>query len=197
MNSTKTHRRYSLAAGVAAVAAAAPLVFATPAFAGYWSLTGTPTGGYTFNPANSGSGNAGPTFGQSSMTLSGGAGGGGVNQSITGSFAYTGTIKWVPNGTLQQDPAPSSVTITESSTVQVTSQYTTPSAFSVNDGLGNNFSVAPSGRGGQIITSSGSKTTTVPVPAGGSYQFSRSFYEYIKIPSASDSANINYTVSVK
>jgi beta-galactosidase len=199
-NSTRTNPLPSVIAGVAAAAAASAFLVAQPAYAGYWSLTGIPTGGATAEAGNSYS-PLSVTYTTSSMSVS--------NTSVvsnaapvTGQYSYTGTITWVPNnGDLQTDPAPATVTISESADVAGNALYTgnnTPST-SANDGLGDasvttNFTGYPGNA--QYTTSSGTHTTTVSVPTGGSYQFTRSFSSYAFGGSVDEGILGYYDVSV-
>jgi beta-galactosidase len=199
MNSTKKHGLQPFVTAVCLAAVASPFLFAQPAYAGYWSLTGIPTGGATAQAGNSFS-PLSVTYTTSSMSLNNAAV---VSNSspVTGTYSYTGTITWVPNnGDLQTDPAPPTVTISETGDVAGNALYTgnnTPST-SANDGLGDapvttNFVGYPGNA--QYTTSSGTHTTTVSVPTGGSYEFTRSFSSYA-FGGAVDEGIISYQVSV-
>ena len=118
---------------LAVAAAISPLLFAQPAHAGYWKLTGTPTGGYAPGGYRTGlmiriRHQLNVIYRLRHIKL----------QAITGSFTYTGTIQWVPkNGNLKTDPAPPTVTVTETSDVHGEGSYTLrPAQTSASDGLG-------------------------------------------------------------
>jgi hypothetical protein len=190
--------KFRLPQSVIALAVAvtiSPLLFAQPAHAGYWKLTGTPTGGYT--PGSSGSGLM-TQFGTNSMSFTDY---GILNyQPIAGSFTYTGTVQWVPkNGNLKTDPAPATVTISETSDVYGEAAYIPgPATTSASDGLGDppittHYTGYPGNA--QTTQSQGTHSTVVSVPPGGSIQFTRNFSN-----SASGGLNeglVSYSVSVK
>jgi len=154
-----------------------------PAFAGHWALTGTPTGGYTFTNGGGGGSTLTPSYTVNSVLVDIGAGGGGSNASINGNIYYTGTITWVPTGSLTQDPAPATATLTEYGYATVYTGLGGPMQTAADDGLGDTpITTVNTSRGITQTTTAGSKTashvTTVAVPAGGSYSFTRHLSNY-------------------
>jgi len=194
-NNTGKFRLPQSVIALAVAAAISPLLFAQPAQAGYWKLTGTPTGGYT--PGSSGSGLM-TQFGTNSMSFTDY----GIYSyvAIAGSFTYTGTIQWVPNnGNLKTDPAPATVTVTETSDSYGTVLYSNPSAkTSALDGLGDppvtTYTTGYPGNS-QTTQSQGTHTTIVSVPTGGSVQFTRIFSTFAS--GALNEGLVSYSVSVK
>lgn len=150
---------FKFALGAVAFVSTAALFSAAPAYAGYWSLTGTPTGGYN----NGGSISA--SYGESSVSwydL-------GVFAS-SGSFTYTGTVQWVGGGT-----QPTSFTLTETAGVGDTTEYSYGTG-TANDGLGDpavtkNISTFPGGE--TEISSSGTHTTVIHMSPGEKYTYTR------------------------
>ena len=159
-------------ATLAVAAAGSTLLFAQPAFAGYWSLTGTPTGGFTAGAWGSG---MQITSGQSSLSFSDFGGLSGA-PSITGNFSYNGTATWVPAS--GSDPAPTHITLAETGDTYGQVLYASPaSTASANDGLGDSpVTTYTTGYPGNTLRTEakGTHSTTLPV-SGGVFHFSRTF----------------------
>ena len=193
----------SLVLSAAMALAATPFLVAQPAYAGHWSLTGAPTGGFTYSPAGSGGGGSlSPTYTASSMAVDLGAGGGGG--SLTGNIYYTGAIAWVPNnGDLAHDPAPASATITEYGYAAAGAQYGYTQTTSADDGLGDGSTTTHyTGRGTATETVSGSKTTTshvytVSIAPGDQYTVTRHLTDFASNSAGSYSGELSYSISVQ
>lgn len=173
MNSKHTHAFF---AGMVAVAAVAPFLLTQPALAGSWTLTGTASGGYTAGSSGTGlevqsTSDSVNVTDYAILSYS--------SEALIGNIKYTGTIKWVPNGTLASDPAPATVTLTETGDVYGELAYHSgPGVTLANDGLGDPpvttyYTGYPAPA--QTTTSQGTHTTVIAVPAGGSYTFTRTF----------------------
>jgi len=191
MNTSKNLCFRSFVAGAVLAAAAAPFLFAQPAYAGSWSLTGTPTGGYSAGSWGSGLSE------QSTATSMSFSDFGGLSGALpeTGSFSYTGTITWVGGGT-----QPSTVTISETGDVYGECLYATlPANTSASDGLGDSgVTTTTTGYPGdsQTTESKGSHQNIVSVPQGGSYKFTRTFSSYAQGGYINE-GYVNYSVSIQ
>lgn len=153
--------------GISTVIATAAVAFACvlPAHAGSWvltsSVTGTDTpgtwGGQWVNYDTSTSYSFGVVFDQASPGES-------------GSYTYTGIIQWTGGGT-----QPSTVTLTESGEASASSGYTDVATQSANDGFSDPEVVTYTDDPypGKTTESSGNHTTTVSIPAGQPYTFTR------------------------
>jgi len=158
---------------IALLGAVSTFLGAMPAYAGYWSLTGTPKAVFTATGGGFGGATSGPTYTANSVKFQSGGGGGGT--SLTGSLTYTGTIKWVPANA--NDPAPATATITEYGYAYAYSENGGAPTTSANDGLGDPVTKGPvpgfyRGNSQQSVTGSTTSTThvyKVSVPAGGTY----------------------------
>jgi hypothetical protein len=158
--------------GACAAASVSALLCAQPAFAGYWKLTGTPTGGYTAGAWGSG---LQITSGQSSLSFSD-TGGLSNSPSIAGNFSYNGTATWVPSG--GSDPAPTHITLAETGDTYGRVLYASlASTASASDGLGDAaVTTYTTGYPGNTLNveSTGTHSTTLPV-SHGVLHFSRTF----------------------
>jgi hypothetical protein len=172
-------------------AAATPLLFAQPAFAGSWTLTSSMSGGYTAGASGS------PSVSSTSNSFNYNYYGilSYTSTPLSGNFTYTGTIKW--SGT---DAAPATVTLSESGDVYGECAYTYGTDVTkANDGLGDAASTSYyTGYPGnaQTTTSQGSHSTVIAVPAGGSVTFTRTFSNYAYGPGLEE-CMVQYQASVQ
>lgn len=94
--------------------------------------------------------------------------------SESGTFTFSGTIQWVGGGTPSK-----TVTLTESATARGTAGYTSTAKQTASDGFADPAVTSPSNMtypAPSVTTvSTGTHTTTVTIPAGSEYKFTRTF----------------------
>jgi len=170
------------------VAAALAIACAQPAHAGSWVLTSAYTGS-----GNAGSWGSNWVNYNTSTTYSFGAvfdnGSGGE----TGSWTYTGQIKWVGTGT-----QPSTVTLNETGGATADALYTSTATESVNDGFGDptTTQVLNNPYPNVQSTSTGSHTTVVSVAPGATYTFHRTLSASC-FGGALNDCNVQYSISIQ
>jgi hypothetical protein len=168
--------------------AAVVVACAIPAHAGSWQLTSSYSGS-----GNSGSWGSNWVNSSSSTSYSFGAVFDNGSSGETGSYTYTGSIQWVGGGT-----QPAYVTLTETASANADALYTSTATQTANDGFGDasTTQVLDNPYPNVETTSSGTHTTRVTVPVGGTYTFHRTLSASSYGGSIND-CGVQYSISIQ
>jgi hypothetical protein len=176
--------------GISALIAtsAVALACAMPAHAGNWVLTSSYTGSSLPGSWGSQWVNTNTSSAYSfQVVFDNGSGG------ESGSYTYTGSIQWVGSG-----PQPAYVTLSETGGANADALYTATATQSANDGLGDasTTSVDYNPYANVVTNSSGSHTTQVSIPVGGTYTFTRTLSASSRGGSIND-CSVAYSISIQ